>query len=234
MIEHYRLGLLTHPVTKTYLDYKWLVPVPHTPSHVYVTGTNICIYRRTYGRIYYTISILPFFIFLMLLTMEVFYVYFHTNDVFQSTGMVARSNSTCSSFLQFNQTMLTEDGYTDANLATTNFFVKTSLQTNVTRIFSEDNLRCICHPVPTLVNNNNNNNNKTPYYYCLFVEYRCGERTVYYHSSLLFHFHRFVVTVRKIHQTGNTFVYLFTYRLITFSHLSPSSTGSMRLTLWNY
>ena len=40
MIEHYRIGLLTHPVTKTYLDYKWLVLL----CHISVT----CVYNWNY------------------------------------------------------------------------------------------------------------------------------------------------------------------------------------------
>ena len=140
-------------------DVSGLQVVSITVSHVYITGTIIHICRRTYGRIYYTISILPFLLFLFFLTTEVFYVYFHTQNVFNTSGMVARSNSSCSSFLQFNRTNLLENGYTDANLAKTNFFSNTLIRDNFTRIFNEDNLRCLCHPVLLLVNNNNNNNN---------------------------------------------------------------------------
>ena len=107
--------------------------------------------RRTYGRIYYTISILPFFLFLFLLTVEVFYAYYFTADTFRDSGMVARSNSSCSSFYQFNRTMLNERGYTQADKATTNFLWKAHVARNATILKSEDNLGCECHPVITLV-----------------------------------------------------------------------------------
>ncbi|KAI6660293.1 hypothetical protein LOD99_13881 [Oopsacas minuta] len=125
MIEHYRIGLLTHPVTKKYLDYKW----------------------RTYGRIYYTISILPFILFLSLLTTEIFYVYYFSTNAFSNSNMVARSNSSCSEAFQFNLTKLQNDGYVDATLATTNFFWNSNLRTNATRLTSIQNLGCQCYPL---------------------------------------------------------------------------------------